>query len=168
MILSDFIINKIINFWFPNDTYNSFWFKQNKSFDEMIYKEYYDILIDTYNILDKIDINTMEILDYNEMLAIIILFDQFSRNINRVYNLTDEKIKKLTNIAKTFTMICINNNLIHLHPINYLIFTLMPLRHTGIKEDYEKILHIINRITIDNDILSKFKYQTIKRYNELL
>lgn len=159
MLLNDLVVNDILNFWFPNDKYNSFWFKQDKSFDEMIYKQYYNILVDTYHNIDKININK-----YDEMLAVIILFDQFSRNINRVYNLSDEKIKEYTIIAKKFTMICINKNLINFDCINYLIFTLMPLRHTGNKDDYELILNIINKIEIDNDILSKFKYQTIKRY----
>jgi hypothetical protein len=162
MLLNDLVVKDILNFWFPNDKYNSFWFKKDKSFDEMIYKQYYNILIDTYYNLNKIDTTK-----YDELLAVIILFDQFSRNINRVYNLSDEKIKEYTNIAKNFTMICINKKLINVNNINYLVFTLMPLRHTDNKDDYELILNIINKIEIDNDILSKFKYQTMKRYKLL-
>ena len=36
MLLTEKEINSILNFWFPNDNYNNFWF--DKSVDEIIYK----------------------------------------------------------------------------------------------------------------------------------
>jgi uncharacterized protein (DUF924 family) len=81
MLLTEKEINSILNFWFPNDNYNTFWF--DKSVDEVIYKNYFHLLHDTYNATVEKDFEFC----YEELLALIILFDQFSRNINRIVNI---------------------------------------------------------------------------------
>ena len=121
MLLTENEISSILNFWFPNDSYNAFWF--DKSVDEKIYKEYYHLLFNTYNtILDRDDLE----FSYEENLALIILFDQFSRNINRIITIN---VSEMTNEARKLSLICIKNKYYLNKKMNHICFMLMPLRH---------------------------------------
>ena len=154
-------IDSILNFWFPNENFNKFWF--DKSVDNKIYEEYYDLLNTTYNNIIKI--NNLEKIEYKELLAIIILLDQFSRNINRIININ---ISNFTLEAKKLSMICINNKYYLNKKINHICFILMPLRHLNKISDYYIIIGILNEINdIDNKLFIKFKNETIKKLDLL-
>lgn len=60
----------VLNFWFPNDKFNKFWFDKSK--DSMIKMEYNTIL----NFVEKevIDVDSLSDLD---ILEKIIILDQF-------------------------------------------------------------------------------------------
>ena len=69
-------MNDLLNFWFPDNKFQKFWF--SNKYDEFIKYNYeglinYTKLNITYNNPD-------------ELLSIIILFDQFTRNIYRGTN----------------------------------------------------------------------------------
>jgi uncharacterized protein (DUF924 family) len=161
MLLNDKEIESILTFWFPNEKFNKFWF--DKSIDNKIYEEYYNLLIETYK--KFITITNFEDLEYEEILAIIILFDQFSRNINRLINLN---IYEFTINAKKLSMICINKNYLFNKKMNHISFILMPLRHLNKVSDYKLILEILDKIEDNtNEIFNKFKSETIKKLDLL-
>ena len=159
MLLTVDQINNILSFWFPNNTFNKFWFDKNTEIDNFIFINYKNLMNSVY---DKITNTLLEELEYNELLAIIILFDQFSRNINRIESVD---VNKFTIMAKKLSLILINND-IYNNSMNHITFILMPLRHLNIKEDYILILDILDKIK-DNDciVFNKFKNQTMKRFN---
>jgi len=153
-------IKSILNFWFPNEKFNKFWF--DKSVDDKIYKEYYNLLNDTYN---KIINNNLDNIDYDELLALIILFDQFSRNINRIIHIN---VNDFTIEAKKLSMICINKNYLFDKKMNHICFILMPLRHLNKLTDYYLILDILKNIEdTKNNLFDKFKNETLKKLDLL-
>lgn len=155
-------INEILQFWFPNDDYQTFWFKQSEEFDNLIKLKFMEY-IKPYDIQEIISLNNK-----NYILGYIILFDQFTRNINRV-NFID--VKFYTELADKLTNEWITKKYYLNSPINYNIFSLMPYRHSNDKIKYETIISILNELNIkdnlkDNKIYKRFYYQTMKRYNQ--
>jgi uncharacterized protein (DUF924 family) len=124
----------ILDFWFPDDKYQKFWF--NKSLDLYIKNNYTEIL----HYYESTEINLNNI-DDNYILRIIIILDQFSRNIYRNQNFKKNDEKTLE-IAKYF----FDNRSWKDKPLHHLIFYLMPFRHSNKKDNYDFIFNILNQI----------------------
>jgi tRNA(Ile)-lysidine synthetase-like protein len=152
------MIKDIIEFWFPNQDYQKFWF--DGSVDQLIIKKYNNILIQAENNMFK---NWEE--DKMGILALVILFDQFTRNIYR----NSEERKKNDVIAVELSLKIINNNLDLEYPLYQRIFFLLPLRH----QRNTKMLNLVmGRIklyekTENNSFLERFKYATLKNYGDV-
>jgi uncharacterized protein (DUF924 family) len=157
MLLNKIQIDSIITFWFPNNKFNKFWF--DKTIDIKIYNEFYNLLIETYSKITTFE--KLETLEYEELLALIILLDQFSRNINRIINID---VINFTIEAKKLSIICINKNYILNNKIEHICFILMPLRHLNKLNDYYTIIELLNNVKDNNnEIFNKFKNETIKK-----
>ena len=149
-------------FWFPDDGYQNFWF--DKSVDEYIKINYKSYL----NYYEDFEINPAILTD-EEILKVILLLDQFSRNIYRGTNNFENDIKalKLTNYF-------LKKRNWKNKKINHLIFYIMPLRHNESFENYKLLFDIINNINISklNDdevkLLQKFKKVSIDKFNKYL
>lgn len=147
----------IINFWFPNDDYNIWWFKPNDDFDNYIYKNYYRKLIDyeykhTNNCID--------------MLKDIILLDQFSRNMKRINY--DIDVEYYTNEAYKLSLNWINNRYYLTENIKFTVFALMPLRHLNYNEKVIELLDEIDKINpkiVNNKIYQKFRFHSQRKIN---
>lgn len=168
-MLSEELINEILNYWFPTQNYCKFWFKKEIHTDMYINNKYYHILIDMYDYLIKLKDDELDSIDSKKLICYIIILDQFSRNISRVNNtITNNKILDMTKLACKLSNIWINKKLYLTRPINESVFALMPLRHSYKLHDYKIILDILEIINDDeNEIYKKFKNQTLKKY-ELL
>jgi uncharacterized protein (DUF924 family) len=178
MLLTDNEIDDILFFWFPNQKYNKFWFENNIDFDIIIKNKYEDLMIKVFENIKDFDIIDMT---SNELVAIIILLDQFSRNINRTnYECNQNKIYstlidnnfnilKMTEEARRLSKYWIEKEYYLTEPINKTVFALMPLRHLNKLHDYKIILNILDKIQDkkDDEIYVKFKNQTVRR-KELL
>lgn len=164
MLLTITQVENILAFWFPNDNYNSFWF--DKSVDLKIYNDYYLLLDETFYKILKSSTSELELLEYNELLALIIMFDQFSRNISRILQIS---VSPMTEEAKKLAMICINKKYYLNKGMNHICFILMPLRHLNKINDYYIIVKILNELEDkkNNEIFIKFRNQTIKKLNLL-
>jgi len=167
MLLSEFQIKEILNFWFPNDQYNKFWFDRSESVDKIITERFSGLLKETYQKLISMDLNELLDMNYFELLAVIILLDQFSRNINRTVHVD---VKSYTYKARKISYVLINNKYFLHDTIGHIIFILMPLRHMNELKDYELILDILNKLNAykGNKIYDKFRMQTVLRYNVLV
>jgi uncharacterized protein (DUF924 family) len=158
MLLNNLQIESILNFWFPNNNFNKFWF--DKSVDEKIYNEYYKLLLEIDDKITTSNDATLKELEYEELLALIILLDQFSRNINRVVHIN---VSNFTDHAKKLSMLCINKNILN-KKMNHICFILMPLRHLNKVNDYYLIINILNKIEDNNnEIYNKFRNETMKK-----
>jgi len=170
MILSQNQINDILEFWYPNDKYNKFWFEKNIEIDKYIFESYNELLFKTYNILK----NNIDVDDYSDMLVSVILLDQFSRNILRYTEELDiisdisTVVSDMTEIAKKISILWLDKYFNKNNPINHLVFILMPFRHTNKLSDYKFILSILEKINNDDELYKKFKSHTIRRYNLLI
>jgi len=171
MILTQNQINDILRFWYPNDKYNKFWFEKNTEIDKYIFETYNDLLFKTYNILN----NNIDVDDYNDMLASVILLDQFSRNISRyteesnIVSDISNVVSDMTEIAKKISNLWLEKYFNKDTSINHIVFILMPYRHTNKLPDYKFILTILEKINDnDDELYKKFKSHTIRRYNLLI
>jgi uncharacterized protein (DUF924 family) len=165
-MLSQEQIDNILNFWFfeSNDKFNKMWFQKNIVFDKLIYDNYYNILIDFYEKY-KFNDHFRFVADKNQLLASIILLDQFSRNMSRIdSSLTTEKINDMTSLARMLTFQWLNLELHKCSSINHCVFALMPLRHLNNISDYKLILAVMKNIDDkENDTYKKFIFHTEKR-----
>jgi uncharacterized protein (DUF924 family) len=59
MILSKIPIDKIMKFWFPNQTYNKFWFDKNEDIDNLINKEYSYLVMEVFNEFNNLNLNNL-------------------------------------------------------------------------------------------------------------
>lgn len=148
------ISEKIINFWFPNNQYQKFWFDGSK--DQEINELFGDTLI---------KMETEPNFDGWNKVALIILFDQFTRNISRFNNNSD--YTRNDHIAFKMAMDMLKNNEDMDYPTHQRIFILMPLRHQKKSQHYGNLLKtVLDRIAHyrepENISLQKFKNATIK------
>lgn len=178
MLLTDNEIEDILHFWFPNQKYNKFWFEQNIDFDMIIKNKYQDLLMKTFKNIKDTDISEFS---SDELISIIILLDQFSRNINRANLTIDDKtlyytniesndVTKMTEEANRLSKYWIQKKYYLTEPINKTVFALMPLRHLNKLHDYIIILDILDKIQDkkNDEIYIKFKNQTAKRKDMLM
>ena len=173
MLLETDIINEIFTFWFPNDNYNNFWFDKNLDFDSTIKAKYFYLLKNIFVEIKNYDLFGM---NSDELIAIIIVLDQFSRNIERTISdnerdlLSFENIHEMTEEANRLSKHWINRKYYLNEPINKIVFALMPLRHLNKVHDYNIIVQILDEIKYkfnDTILYNKFKNQTIKRLDLL-
>ena len=159
MLLTDNEVEDILHFWFPNQKYNKFWFEKNIDFDILIKNKYQDLLLKIFKNIKEADIIEFS---SNELISIIILLDQFSRNIYRatlinsdsntigdktIYytNIESNDITKMTEEANRLSKYWIQKKYYLTEPINKTVFALMPLRHLNKLHDYNIILDILEK-----------------------
>lgn len=148
-------MNTILNFWFPDNNYQKWWFKSNENLDKYIYDNYYQLMLDSYNNMNNIN-NTEEI------ISNIILLDQFSRNINRIVPID---INSYTIKALVLSQQWIENNYHLSQPIKYTVFALMPFRHMHTIKYNMYVLELLDTMKCFSDdiIYIKFKNTTSKK-----
>jgi tRNA(Ile)-lysidine synthetase-like protein len=154
--------NKILNDWFKDaneDTMHSFWF--DKSIDKYI--------TDTYKeLVDSITIDNYKnyIHDKNDKISLLLIGDQFTRNI---YRDTEYKTKNdIWALELAINIISSNKDLDY--PLNYRYFILLPLRHakkSGLLEIVYNSLHLYLQKYTDSISLMKFYNHTIKDFSML-
>ena len=158
-------MNTILNFWFPNTTYQKFWFDKTK--DHYIIKNYSSLLNETNNKIINFDKSSNE-----DLLIYIIILDQFSRHIYRNKE-RDENFKIMNDKALNLSLYFINNRNLNNTPLHYLIFYLMPLRHSKKIDNYNILIKILYNFKQNNEIydiklFEKFYKATIRDLNNIL
>ena len=185
-------IISVIEFWFPNNLFQEFWF--SNTYDAKIKMEFFDLWKNLK------DMKIQELLDSIKMsenklymiLGIVIVLDQFSRNLQRttdrsIYSQTDNMcIEFLICVANNISELSENNhimidhnmiNLINKFPINHRIFILLPFRHQRKTILLDFVMRMIKNMeiidlnpdisTIEKNIISRFKIATIKDYSKV-
>jgi uncharacterized protein (DUF924 family) len=161
-------INRILTFWFPNTDYNIWWFKSNGNLDQQIYELYYDQMVHTF---DDFQIDQYFDKSPEELVANIILLDQFSRNINRFDSQLKININNYTEKAYELSKIWIDKKYYLTQPIGWTVFAFLPVRHLGDKTNISNLIELLNQIEnknnliIRDNIFSKFKLHTIRQLN---
>ena len=147
----------ILEFWFPNDNFQKFWF--DKSVDEVIKENFFDRL----KYYESNEIN-YKLLNDQELLEIIIILDQFSRNIYRNENFRKNDYKALE-MAQYF----FENRKWNDKPIQHLVFYLMPYRHSNNDENLQFVYDILNQVNTNQlsegqkNLFTKFYQKTLQK-----
>lgn len=154
---------EILEYWFQNttsDSTNSFWF--DKSHDTNIIEKYKS-LVDSINIDNYINY----IKENNDKIALLIIGDQFTRNI---YRNTPDRTKN-DNWALKLALDMINKNDDLGYQLNYRYFILLPLRHAKSSNLLDIVRNRLSQYTSEYTILPKslikFYNNMIKNYTEL-
>ena len=125
----------IINYWFEGNKFRKFWFKKNKNVDDYIKKRFgFLIKKAENNQLNDWRINP------KSSIALVILLDQFSRNI---YRNDIEKIKKNDELCLKLCNEIIDKGFDNELSFSQKIFLLLPFRHS--KEIYN-VYYCIQKI----------------------
>lgn len=145
--------NNIIDFWFPDnnfETFQEFWF--DKSVDDIIRLKF-----------SKIDITVWPNTTIN-IIAKIIVLDQFSRNINR----DDYSIIKQNDIIAFELSTKIFDELDDL-PLGLRVFGIFPYRHSKISKNLKIVLQKIDKwyIQFPSKLLDRFKKNTLSSLSKL-
>jgi tRNA(Ile)-lysidine synthetase-like protein len=147
-------LTSIISYWFPNDKYQEFWF--DGSCDEYIKITYLDLL----NREEKGEFNN----DTENILARIILLDQFTRNL---YRGSPDQYK---NDNKAHTLAYTILDKLDEYTLPQRLFALMPLRHSRDPDQLNIVMDKIKEYEVEfesNTLLKKFKLATLRAYTPL-
>ena len=155
--------NKVLNYWFPNSEYNKFWFSADIETDDFIKNNFYDYM------KNIICYQNYTFQSSDELLAKIIVLDQFTRNIYRNTSMAYHYDIIALKLAKIY----FSNKYDKDHSFNKIIFALMPFRHSEEIKDQKFVLDYLKDINIDKStqLYKKFEraslssYQTIQKHN---
>ena len=156
--------NAILQYWFPNNNFNNFWFSGEKT-DEYIKNNFYDY----FSELTKE--NPVIFINQDELLAKIIVLDQFTRNINRDSSRAYQNDSKALELAELYFL----KNYDKKHTFNKIIFALMPFRHSEKISNQKFVLDYLQGVDDKDTILYKKFYReslishnTIKKYGKFI
>jgi len=162
-------MDSILNFWFPDDNYQKWWFKSTDNLDRVIYNTYYDIMYKQYDNFKEQDYSNVS---PSTLISTIVLFDQFSRNMARINNISTIDVNDFTKMAMKLTNIWLIRNLHLTEPIKYTVFALLPIRHMKQVDCIKDLVELLNSMEEQNSdlktniIFNKFKSATIRNlYN---
>lgn len=158
-------LNNILNFWFPNQNYQQFWFDGSK--DRIIYDNFNAFLLNNNkNSFDQIIDNFSN----TEIFSFIILYDQLTRNIvryNKNYELTNEY-----KLALQLSLHLLINKYEDELNFNEQLFLLLPLRHTNKKECLDLVIYYLKKIyqnisQENKNTFKKFYFNTLSNYSNI-
>jgi uncharacterized protein (DUF924 family) len=161
-------MDSILDFWFPDNNYQKWWFKSTPEMDRKIYDTYYDVMYKQYNNFNEADYNYAE--PY-VLISTIILFDQFSRNMARIN--MGINVNDFTRKARQLTNIWLKRALYKTEPIKYTVFAYMPIRHMKKGDEIEQLAILLERMEIQDSnlktdtIFNKFKSTTIRNLQSI-
>ena len=152
---------EILDFWFK-ETSPSKHFKKDENFDQQIK----DKFLDTYNLACQNEFDDWQ--DHPmSCLALVILFDQFSRNIFRNHKKAFEHDKKTRLIVNE----AVYSGYLETMNVNHRLFMLLPLIHSEEIFDHEMAYHFMELYLQEHPSLADIKKfwkdhtKAIKRFN---
>lgn len=166
-------LQELLTFWFPsnNPTYDfqEFWFDGSKNYE--IQKKYSQLL----NTLEQYDVSNINEIwnpsDSKQTLALIILFDQITRNIARLEN-SDSNSNSKKNDSKSMYIVkyLAKNSLINLYPFNERMFLFLPFRHSRLTSNLNFVisqLDLCPQIEKSTKMFKNFYLATLKDYSKV-
>jgi uncharacterized protein (DUF924 family) len=140
-------INKILNFWFV-ETSAEQKFKKDLQFDQIIK----DKFLNDYELASQNKLDDWQGTDRG-CLALIILLDQFSRNLFRESGKAFEQDEK----ARSILIKIIANNFLDAMNENEILFALLPLIHSENISDHEKAYELMDKYLKKHSEIEKIK-----------
>jgi len=140
-------IKKILNFWFV-ETSSEQKFKKDLKFDQIIKDKFFS----DYELASKNKLDDWQGTDRG-CLALIILLDQFSRNLFRESGKAFEQDEKSRSILHKI----IENNFLHVMNERERLFALLPFIHSENILDHEKVYLLMEKYLKNHSEIEKIK-----------
>ena len=140
-------INEILNFWFV-ETSDEKKFKKDLKFDQVIK----DRFLNDYELASQNKLDEWQEIDRG-CLALIILLDQFSRNLFRESGKAFEQDEK----ARSVLLKIIANNFLDKMNESERLFALLPLIHSENISDHEKAYELMEKYLKNHSEIEKIK-----------
>ena len=140
-------INHILNFWFV-ETSDEKKFKKDLKFDQVIK----DRFLNDYELASQNKLDEWQEIDRG-CLALIILLDQFSRNLFR----ESAKAFKQDEKARSVLLKIIENNFLDKMNESERLFSLLPLIHSENILDHEKAYELMEKYLKNHSDIEKIK-----------
>lgn len=158
-------MSKLFTFWFPNQSYQSFWFDGTK--DDEIHTLFYKDL----QTAENTKIETILLQDLTQQFDYLILFDQITRNTARI---TKENEFRNDDKALCIARNLFDRNFDSIIPFLQRIFMLLPFRHTYKLINLDFVISKLNTyhasLQQNENTLSvytRFYIATLKNYSNL-
>jgi tRNA(Ile)-lysidine synthetase-like protein len=146
-------VNAILTFWFPNSLYQEYWF--STAYDAHI-KANFGIYLDLFGNTTVEDITkliecTDEVNRKDMILSIIIVLDQFSRNVHRNNRpaIDENDAKCIALVNKYITK--------YTYDVNQQIFMFLPYRH---QRTYEYVNYVMSQIPVLENRIDDYPINT--------
>ena len=145
------ISSEILNFWFSEEV-KPLWFKKSLAFDREIESRFINTyLIAKTGALDNWRSNP------REALALVIVLDQFPRNIFR----DTPQAFAIDNQAIKLTKYAVNHNYQQNLSIDQQVFLYMPLMHSENKDDQAQSVELFTKLGKKDSLRFAIKHQEI-------
>lgn len=161
MASSETTYTDVLDFWFPDESFQDFWFSNTT--DHYIRLTFGNLLKDA----EEGKLNHW--MDKPESkLALIIVFDQFSRNIYR-----KEDFRKNDTECFKIAMELIVSGSVDTYPINRRIFVYLPLRHQHKTPYLDLVMSHVDKwmqsgiTSNEENILRRFRNATLRDYGKV-
>ena len=156
------IIFDIIKFWFPNCKHQDFWMNGTK--DEIIIEKYSSVLTKAEN--GELDF----LMDLPlGKITLLVLLDQFTRNINR-----GDNIRKNDHISLEISKTMIETGEDIKYPLCMRLFVLLPLRHSKQSKYLDIVMNKIKEYNVEyknekqqESMLKRFHFATLRDYSKV-
>jgi tRNA(Ile)-lysidine synthetase-like protein len=161
--VTDKILADIIEFWFRDSKYNEMWV--DGSIDDIIIDKYFDVLRNA----EKGAFEEWKTIELGQ-LGLLIIFDQFTRNIYR----GDDRIRKNDLVSRQIAGDMLKKRDDLQYPLMMRIFILLPFRHARNSADLDIVMSIIDEYKTefigDNNsktMLKRFLNATLRDYSKV-
>lgn len=164
---SNKMAENVLQFWFPNNDYQEFWFNGEKDHEIVhLFKDLFHILSEQGELYNE------WLLTPTSRLACLIVLDQFSRNLSRHDTSIDyKKYDHITlSISEEMMADGIDKNL----PLSQRIFILLPLRHYAKSQNNSTYLYkVLSKLKEYEDelgnspLLTRFRNATFLSFTNL-
>ena len=144
-------VRNILNFWFKESQPKD-WFKKDKKFDDTIKFRFFDLIMSSLN-------NELQHWKINSegSLALIILLDQFTRNVFR----GSEKSFSGDTMALEISLYCIKEDYLSISKQEWCHFFLIPMMHSEDLNIQNQSLPLFKKYTAENTYNFAVKHQKI-------
>ena len=140
------IVSSILSFWFDSSNSKK-WFDKDPIFDKIVFDTFNSHLVLMRNKINSnsvnLDITNLDITNLDTKLSLIILFDQLSRNIQRLTKNTSHRNSDDEFAINLSLDIITTTNILTLKQ-EYFYFVILPLRHSLNRIHCEKAIELVN------------------------
>jgi len=137
--MSDY--NKVLNYWYPSEGFQTFWFSGKK--DSRVDKDITYLFEHDLQKLENGELNSWES-SLEGLLSVIILSDQITRNTDRFYEKKRNPLFDVISKKASYDYMKLSKDTNYSPSLEHIIFVLMPFRHSVDLNDRQLVFEYLD------------------------